>query len=60
MGARQRAVVFDEHGDDDFNNTVGLYSGLRTGNSGHIFIGNAIDSITEMLSVQEIVDHLVS
>jgi NAD(P)H-dependent flavin oxidoreductase YrpB (nitropropane dioxygenase family) len=60
MGARQRAVVFNEHGDDDFNNTVGLYSGLRTGNSGHIFIGNAIDSITEMLSVQEIVDHLVS
>jgi NAD(P)H-dependent flavin oxidoreductase YrpB (nitropropane dioxygenase family) len=60
MGARQRAVIFDEHGNDDFNNTQGLYSGLATANSGHVFVGNAIDSVTEMLSVQEIVDHLVS
>lgn len=60
MGARQRAVIFDEHDNDDFNNTQGLYSGLATANSGHIFIGNAIDSVTEMLSVQEIVNHLTA
>ena len=59
-GARQRAVIFDVHAEDDFNNTDGLMSGLQTGSSGHIFIGNAIDSVNEMLSVQQIVDHLVS
>lgn len=59
-GARQRAIIFDEQSADDFNNTNGLYSGLRTGTTGHIFVGNALDSITEILSVQEIVDCLVS
>ena len=59
-GAQQRAIVFGEHADDDFNNTQGLYSGLRTGKSGHVFVGNALDSITDIVSVQEIVDHLLS
>lgn len=59
-GARQRAIIFDEQASDDFNNTHGLYSGLQTGTTGHIFVGNALDSITEILSVQEIVDCLVS
>ena len=59
-GARQRAIIFDERTSDDFNNTHGLYSGLQTGTTGHIFVGNALDSITEILSVQEIVDCLVS
>jgi tRNA-dihydrouridine synthase len=60
MGARQRAVIFDEHINDDFNNTRGLYSGLATANSGHVFVGNAIDTITDVLSVREIVDHLTT
>lgn len=60
MGARQRAVIFDEHDNDDFNNTQGLYSGLATADSGHVFVGNAIDTITDVLSVQEIVDHLTA
>jgi NAD(P)H-dependent flavin oxidoreductase YrpB (nitropropane dioxygenase family) len=59
-GARQRAIIFDEQPIDDFNNTQGLYSGLQTGTTGHIFVGNAIDTITDILSVQEIVDCLVS
>lgn len=59
-GARQRAIVFDEYSGDDFNNTEGLYSGLRTGNSGHIFMGNALGSITDIVSVQKIVDDLTS
>lgn len=58
MGARQRAVIFDEQNNDDFNNTNGLYSGLATANSGHVFVGNAIDTITEIKSVQEIVNYL--
>lgn len=59
-GACQRAIIFDEQSNDDFNNTRGLNTGLRTGNSGHIFIGNAIDTVTEILPVQEIVNHLVA
>jgi NAD(P)H-dependent flavin oxidoreductase YrpB (nitropropane dioxygenase family) len=59
-GARQRAIIFDEQETDDFNNTQGLYSGLQTGTTGHIFVGNAIDTITDILSVHEIVDFLVS
>jgi enoyl-[acyl-carrier protein] reductase II len=59
-GARQRAIIFGEQSIDDFNNTHGLYSGLQTGTTGHIFVGNAIDTITDILSVQEIVDCLVS
>lgn len=59
-GARQRAIIFGEQTTDDFNNTQGLYSGIRTGTSGHIFVGNAIDTITDILSVQEIVDCLAS
>jgi nitronate monooxygenase len=59
-GARQRAIIFNEQETDDFNNTQGLYSGLQTGTMGHIFVGNAIDTITDILSVQEIVDFLVS
>jgi NAD(P)H-dependent flavin oxidoreductase YrpB (nitropropane dioxygenase family) len=59
-GARQRAVIFDEQFNDDFNNTNGLMSGLKTGLSGHVFVGNAINDIIDVISVQEIVDHLVS
>lgn len=59
-GAQQRAVVFEEKGNDDYNNTQGLNQGLQSGTAGHIFMGNAIDSVTEILTVKEIVDHLVS
>jgi hypothetical protein len=57
-GAQQRAVVFEETNSDDFNNTQGLTTGLRTGTAGHVFVGNAIDSITEILTVKQIVDYL--
>ena len=59
-GARQRAVIFDEQSSDDFNNTKGLTLGLKTGTTGHIFVGNALSEINEILSVQEIVDHLTA
>lgn len=59
-GASQRAMIFNEQSADDFNNTNGLITGLKTGTAGHVFVGNALDSIDKILSVQEIVDHLVS
>jgi len=59
-GASQRAMIFDEQSTDDFNNTTGLITGLKTGTAGHVFVGNALDSINEILSVQEIVDHLTA
>ena len=59
-GARQRAVIFDEQSADDFNNTNGLMLGLKTGTKGHIFVGNALSEINEILTVQEIVDHLTA
>jgi NAD(P)H-dependent flavin oxidoreductase YrpB (nitropropane dioxygenase family) len=59
-GARQRAVIFNEQGSDDFNNTKGLMLGLNTGSAGHVFVGNAISDIDDIISVQEIVNHLVS
>jgi len=59
-GAQQRAVVFKESVSDDFNNTQGLNQGLTTGTQGHVFVGNAIDSITEILTVKEIVGYLTA
>lgn len=58
-GARQRAIVFSDTNDDDFNNTNGLTAGLATGDKGHVFIGNAIDSVSGILTVQEIVNQLL-
>lgn len=62
-GAQQRAVIFgkaDLPNTDDFNNTQSLNQGLKTGTHGHVFIGNAIDSITDILTVKEIVDYLTA
>lgn len=62
-GAQQRAVIFgkaDLPNADDFNNTQSLNQGLKTGTNGHVFMGNAIDTITDILTVKEIVDHLTA
>jgi len=59
-GAQQRAIIFTEQSLDDFNNTAGLNIGLQSGSNGHVFMGNAIDFVTEIRSVQEIVDQLMS
>lgn len=44
---------------DNTNLTRTLATGIRSADQGGVFIGNAIDHITEVLSVQEIVDRLV-
>ena len=59
-GARQRAVIFSETETDDFNNTSGLTKGIASGTEGHIFIGNAIEDINEIASVEQIVQRLIS
>ena len=56
-------------GHDDFNHTQSLTSGLygqsgtnqntRIRNTGHIYIGNAIDHINELLPVSQIVQNLM-
>jgi hypothetical protein len=61
QGARQRAIIFNnDNGDDDFNNTAGLLKGLSTGTQGHVYMGNAIGTVTKIIPVQEIVNQLVS
>ncbi len=58
-GAKQSSLVFSSVEEKDMNNTIGLYHGVRTGNSGHVYVGTGIDMITEIEPVQKIVDKLV-
>lgn len=61
QGERQRAIVFgDQEFDDDENNTAGLEQGIKTASTGHIFIGNAIGGIREIIPVNDIVRYLTS
>lgn len=55
----QRALVFTETSPDGINNTPGLRMGIKTGTKGHLFAGKGIDQITEILTVEEIVQNLV-
>lgn len=61
QGALQRAIIFNnDNSEDDFNNTAGLLKGISTGTQGHVYVGNAISNITEIKSVKDIVNQLVS
>lgn len=60
-GAPQRAIVFaDTQREDDFNNTGGLTDGLRTAQQGHVFMGNAISSVNEIVTVADVVRQLTA
>jgi NAD(P)H-dependent flavin oxidoreductase YrpB (nitropropane dioxygenase family) len=60
QGRSQRAIVFGaQQANDDENNTFGLITGLNTGTAGHIFIGNAITEIQDILPVDTIVKKLM-
>ena len=60
QGRSQRAIMFGtEKFQDDENNTAGLEKGLRTGTTGHIFMGNAISEIQDILPVDTIVKKLM-
>jgi NAD(P)H-dependent flavin oxidoreductase YrpB (nitropropane dioxygenase family) len=54
----QNAIVFSTEPDIDGNHTAGLEAGLRSPTKGHVFIGKAIDTITEVKTVEQIVAEL--
>jgi len=56
----QKALVFSDMDQTKWNNTEGLISGIKTGTEGHIFMGSAIDRITEIRSVNDIIQDLCS
>jgi len=58
-GATQNAIVFKEIEQDDFNHTTGLAHGIRDPNVGHVFAGTAIDHVTEIKPVTEIIKTLI-
>lgn len=58
-GAKQNALVFSKVEERNFNNTVGLYNGIRKGTIGHVYVGTGIDHIHKIEPVQTIVDRLV-
>lgn len=58
-GAAQNALSFADTTDDSYNNTRGLAAGLADPTKGHIFVGKAIDNITEVRSVTDIIQDLV-
>lgn len=56
--ANQTALVFSTTVDADGNNTNGLELGVKTPSAGLIFAGKAIDSVTEIKTVEQIVREL--
>jgi len=58
-GADQNALIFSEYkGKDNENNTFSLRAGIKTGTEGHVFAGKGISSITDVVSVNILVDSL--
>jgi len=54
--SNQNAVMFDEYKNkDDFNHTGSLVSGIRGNAAGHVFIGKGINSITSIVTVNEMI-----
>lgn len=56
----QKGLVFDKIRHDDTNNTLSLKLGIKGTEKGHVFVGGAIDEITSIRTVQEIVDDLIT
>lgn len=56
---RQNALVFSSEPDIDGNHTMGLELGVKSPVQGHVFVGKAIDSITEVEPLSAVVKKLV-
>jgi enoyl-[acyl-carrier protein] reductase II len=56
---KQRGIVFSKIEDND-NNTPGLRKGIESGQEGHIFVGAALDHISQIMPISEIVQELVT
>jgi enoyl-[acyl-carrier protein] reductase II len=58
--SRQNALVFKHIDRDDSNNTRALKTGIQSPTSGIVFAGKAIDKITAIRPVKDIVSELVN
>lgn len=58
--ARQSALLFKELTEDDYNHSQGLKVGIVNPNSGHVFAGQSIANITDIESVQTIINRLMN
>lgn len=56
--ANQNGLLFTNTENDVENNTIGLTAGVRTGVAGHVFAGQAIDYISEIKPVSQIIAEL--
>lgn len=59
-GATQNALIFSSVDDDDYNHTTGLHLGIQSPTAGHVFVGTAVDHITEIKPVAEIIQALAA
>lgn len=60
QGELQKGLIFSKiEGEWDSNNTKSLKAGIASPTQGHIFASKAIETVTEILPVQTIVDKLV-
>jgi NAD(P)H-dependent flavin oxidoreductase YrpB (nitropropane dioxygenase family) len=57
--SNQNGLMFTKTAVDIENNTIGLRSGVSTGKQGHVFAGGALDFITDIKPVDEIMQNLV-
>ena len=58
---KQNTLQFKPYtGPDDANGTMGLLRGLRGRETGHIYLGHAIDHISQLRSCKEIIQDLAS
>jgi len=57
--SNQRAVIFSTIVDDDLNHTNSLIKGIASPKEGHLFIGKGISKVTNILSVNEIMQSLI-
>jgi NAD(P)H-dependent flavin oxidoreductase YrpB (nitropropane dioxygenase family) len=56
--ANQNGLLFTKTENDVENNTIGLARGVNTGVVGHVFAGAALDYITEIKPIKQIVEEL--
>jgi hypothetical protein len=56
--SRQNALVYSVCENDDINHSKSLKKAVVTGIGGIVFIGKGIDSVTEIMSVEKIVNRL--
>jgi hypothetical protein len=54
----QQGLIFSKVADDPYH-IHSLELGVQTGSSGHVYAGHAVDHITEILPIHEIVKKLI-